>query len=333
MKRGFWTGLTASLGLMVLILDARTALSGAVAGINLCIKAVVPSLFPFFVLSIILTSTIFGQKSTIFAPVGRLCGMPKGSESLLIVGLLGGYPTGAQAVCQAYTSGLLCKEDARRLLGFCSNAGPAFLFGMAGTMFPSPVYAWILWAIHILSAITVGALLPGKSRRNVRMKQTPQITVSASLERSIKIMASVCAWVVIFRVIISFCDRWILWLLPTGLKTVLIGALELSNGCCELDMIGDVGLRFVACSGMLGFGGLCVAMQTLSVTKELGTGMYFPGKVLQCLLSVFLSSLIAEIAGCCNLATLPIVIISGAIFAIFLLLMQKKSSIIGQHGV
>ena len=38
----------AALGMLVLILDSKTALAGAREGIDLCIRTVIPSLFPFF---------------------------------------------------------------------------------------------------------------------------------------------------------------------------------------------------------------------------------------------------------------------------------------------
>ncbi len=325
MHRRIWTSILSGIGLIVLILDAKTALQGAAEGIELCLKAVIPALFPFFMLSILLTSTLIGQKIPILAPIGRLCGMPYGSESLLIVGLLGGYPTGAQAVTQAYSLGQIRKHDAQRLLGFCSNAGPAFLFGMVAPNFPSSWYAWALWGIHILSAVLVGALLPYKSDDTARIKAAKPISLSSALERSIKIMASVCAWVVLFRVMIAFADRWFLWLVPEYTRTIIIGILELSNGCCELSLIQDESLRFIICSGILAFGGLCVTMQTVSVAKELGMGMYFPGKVLQCLISLILSCLVML-----NRLEIAIAMLSFSIIFVILLLllrkMQKKSS-------
>jgi hypothetical protein len=45
----------------------------------------------------------------------------------------------------------------------------------------------------------------------------------------------------------------------------------------------------VICSALLGLGGICVAMQTISVTGSLGTGWYFRGKILQCILSIVLA--------------------------------------------
>ena len=324
MHRRSWTYLLPCVGFLVLILDAKTALQGAAEGIELCIKTVIPALFPFFMLSILLTSALIGHRNRIFAPIGALCGMPKGSESLLLVGLLGGYPTGAQAVNNAYTSGQISKEDGQRLLAFCSNAGPSFIFGMLSIMFPSAIYAWAIWVIHVLSAVLVGALLPGKSKNNTKMARAKPIMIPAALERSIKIMASVCAWVVLFRVIIAFAQRWFLWLLPGVTQTIFIGILELSNGCCALSSIPDIGLRFVVCSGLLTLGGFCVTMQTVSVTKELGMGMYFPGKALQCLISLALSSVFALILGVNSSFTLTIPAFSCLLLGIFLLLFQKN---------
>ena len=49
-KKQLWTGIAASMGMLVLILDGKTALEGARQGIELCLRTVVPSLFPFFLL-------------------------------------------------------------------------------------------------------------------------------------------------------------------------------------------------------------------------------------------------------------------------------------------
>ena len=78
--------------MLALILDGRTAIDGARQGIELCLRTVIPSLFPFFVLSILLTSSLLGGSLAVLRPLGRLFGMPDGAESLLIPAFLGGYP-------------------------------------------------------------------------------------------------------------------------------------------------------------------------------------------------------------------------------------------------
>jgi hypothetical protein len=62
---------------------------------------------------------------------------------------------------------------------------------------------------------------------------------------------------------------------------MLWGILELTNGCIHLGTLEDPELRFAVCAVLLSFGGLCVTMQTVSVTGKLGSGLYFPGKILQ----------------------------------------------------
>lgn len=287
-----WTAIFAALGMGIIILDAQTALSGAREGLELCIRTVIPSLFPFFVLSILLTGALAGSKSAFLAPVGRLCGLPRGTEPLLLVGLLGGYPVGAQCIAASFRAGQLSRDDARRMLGFCSNAGPAFIFGMAASLFQRQYVAWILWGIHILSALLVGAILPGKSRDTIPFSSARVPTLPQALASGIRVMASVCGWVILFRVLIAFMERWFLWLLPKEVQIALIGFLELSNGCCELIQISAERMRFVLCACILSFGGLCVAMQTISVTGDLGTGAYFPGKVMQSLFSFILAAAI-----------------------------------------
>ena len=62
-----------------------------------------------------------------------------------------------------------------------------------------------------------------------------------------------------------------------------------------LQSISGEGKRFLLAGILIGFGGLCVGMQTMSVTEGLGTGWYFPGKVFQATVSVLLSILLQPI--------------------------------------
>lgn len=289
-KKQLLTGSFATVGLLILILDGKTALVGAQNGIDLCLRTVIPSLFPFFVLSILLTSSLSGSSIPLLHSIGQFCGIPEGAEGILIPGFLGGYPVGAQAIGNAYASKNISREDSLRMLSFCSNAGPAFLFGMISSLFPEKETPILLWIIHIGSALMVAVLQPviSSSRANSVSSQT--LTLPAALHRSLSVMATVCGWVILFRIILSFLDRWFLWLFPTPLQVLLTGFLELSNGCCELSRITNPDLRFVVCSGMLAWGGVCVMLQTKSVSAGLPIGSYLKGKCVQCLFSLLLSA-------------------------------------------
>ena len=294
-RKNFWTGLFAAAGMLLLILDPKTALSGANKGIELLLRTIVPSIFPFLVLSQLIHKSFMGISIPILKPIRKLCGLPKGAESIFLLGLIGGYPVGAQSIENAYISGTLNEHDAKRLLGFCNNAGPAFIFGMASGLFSSMKTAWVLWLVHILSAIAVGALLPGKSNKVCKLDNSKTFGLPLAIEKGVKTMGQICAWVILFRIIIAFACRWFLWILPKNVEIAIIGFLELSNGCCELYAVSQEGLRFVLSSVILSLGGICVGMQTYSVAKRTGLGRYFPGKVLQGCISFFIAGVLQYI--------------------------------------
>ena len=325
-RKQFWNGICASIGMLILILDGKMALEGTRNGIELCLKTVIPSLFPFFILSIVLTNSLAGTSLPFLRPLGQLCGIPKGAESSLISGFLGGYPVGAQCISAAHNTGQLSSSEAARMLSFCNNAGPAFLFGMISSVFPSKWHVWALWGIHIISAIFVAMIIPGNSSKILQVSEKSGISLSNALQSAIRVMATVCGWVVLFRVLIAFLNRWILWLLPMDLQVLFTGLLELSNGCCELLSVTDVKLRFLICSGMLAFGGLCVTMQTVCVASRLSLRLYFQGKLMQTFFSLILSCGILYHAWLMCFALLVISLL-------ILRKMQKKSSIPAAVGV
>lgn len=281
----------AALGMVILILDGKTALMGAQSGIELCIRTVIPSLFPFFLLSHILTGRILGHSVPMLAPIRTIAKIPIGGESVFLTGILGGYPVGVQAAC----TGGLQQTDAARMIAFCNNAGPSFIFGVAASLFPYRWIPWALWGIQIVSALMVAYTIPPTDTRKITpIKENPP-TVTASMTASLKNMGSVCGWVIIFRILINVLNRWVLWFLPEYLQILIAGILELTNGCCQLGDVSNIGLRFVICAGFLSFGGLCVAMQAASAAKDNSFRLYFPGKILQTLFSILLAILIQNL--------------------------------------
>ena len=287
-------GILAAMGMLLLILDGKTAVEGAQAGVELCLQTVIPSLFPFFMLSILVTGAFSGADSGTGRLLGKLFLLPAGSESVLIPGFLGGYPAGAQCIGEAYRRRQLDENDAERMLSFCSNAGPAFLFGMVSRQFPKLWMVWALWGIQIASALCVARVFP--PGRQVRISGADsKINLADAMASSVSIMMQVCGWVILFRVWIAFLERWFLWLLPAYAKIMLIGLLELSNGCCMLVLIENLKWRFLICAGLLSWGGLCVTMQTGSAAKGLSLKYYILGKLIQGLLSItFAAAIVFE---------------------------------------
>ena len=291
-KQNLRTAIAAAMAMLVLILDGRTALSGASEGISVCINTLIPSLFPFILLSILLAGSLSGQEIPFLRPASKLCCLPRGAESLLAIGFLGGYPVGAQNVALLRVSGQISDLQASRMITFCNNAGPAFIFGVLGCMFAFPTTPWLLWAIHIASALLVGAILPGGEDSAAVSPLPRRIRLTEALSQAVRTMSLICGWVVLMRMVIAFLQRWFLWIFPLPLQVIITGILELANGCIQLESISCEGLRFILASTFLSLGGVCVMLQTASVTEGIPMTLYFPGKLLQCAVSILLSCIV-----------------------------------------
>ena len=252
----------------VLILDGRTAVTAAAEATELCLTVVIPSLFPFFVLSSLLTVSGAG----LLSPVLCRCGVPRGMEALCLTGLLGGFPVGAQMVGQACKDGRLDAFQGRTLLGICNQAGPAFLFGVVAPLFSSPAVGGALWGIQLLAALLTGALLVGRNGDAACRKAAPA-PLSRQLPGWIRSLSYVCAWVILFRVVLAFLEKWGLRLLPEPVQLLAAGLVELTNGCMGLARCPSEVSRFLLAGVMLGCGGGCVLMQTYSLAAEAGLAM------------------------------------------------------------
>lgn len=290
-KHRYLSAWAAAAGMLVLIADGKTALQGASEGVTMCIQTLIPSLFPFFVLSNVITSTLSSQKLPFLRPIGKIFQIPEGSEFLLAVGFLGGYPVGARNVSQLYRNQHLSKSDAEGMIMICNQAGPSFLFGIVGPMFSRPEAVWSLWLIQILSTFAVARMLPCPQTKKTKAPSPQSATYPQQLQNAIQAMASVCGWVVLLRMVWKILMRWVLWLFPQMLQIGLAGAIELANGCLLLPQLSSEQMRFLFAAGLLSFGGGCVLLQTKSVCNGLSMKIYFPGKILQSAISTGLAAI------------------------------------------
>ena len=164
--------------------DASLAAAGA---LSLCAKVIVPSLFPFFVCANLfcalhLTQPLERALSGVMQPV---FGVPGSGAAALVVGLTGGYPSGAQTIAALYAAGSIDKKSAGRLLLFCNNCGPAFIFGVVGpAVFGSRLAGLLLYIVHCTSALLLGTLprkktaVPPSENANAAQEAPPSPTAS-----------------------------------------------------------------------------------------------------------------------------------------------------------
>lgn len=286
------------LTLAALLMAAVFLLRGSAAvhlgierGLTLCLHSVLPSLFPFFVLSSLLLSLGFVEGlGRLLAPMmERLFHLGGNGAAALALGLIAGYPSGARTVCRLYESHLCGREEAERLLGFCNNAGAAFFLSYLGAgLFGLREGMW-LWLIHVLAALLTGMLL--RPRRTLSLERRPAranppgffAAFPAAVQSGFSSFLSVCGFVLLFSVLMQPL-RTLLG------ETPLLGIIELFGGVSALDTSPR---SFLLAAALTGFGGLSVHAQAASFFSAAGLSgrWHLRGKILHALLSFLLAAL------------------------------------------
>ena len=119
---------------LALILWPDQAMEAMRDGLKLCGNVILPSLFPFFVLSSLVVelgmSRYLGKLlEPVMAPLFRVNG---NCAAALALGFVGGYPVGARTAIELYEQDQCSRTEAERMLAFCNNSGPAFILGVVG---------------------------------------------------------------------------------------------------------------------------------------------------------------------------------------------------------
>ncbi len=249
--------------ILALILFPTLATEGAVEGIRLCGTALIPALLPFLLVTKLMGDRLPEPKSLRNRKGISGCG-------LLAYGLsfVGGYPAGVATVVSFYKQGKLSKQEAQRWIPYCNNSGPGFFVGVLGVgLFGDPKKGLLLYGIHVFSALLV--LLLCYREDGLRVQIRPLIRKERStfpqafqeaLGDSCNTMIRICGLVILFSVLRKLFSH----ILPSALLPYM-GLLELSSG---LLTTGRDDLILWAL--FMGWGGLCVHMQAMSIWQEAG---------------------------------------------------------------
>ncbi len=285
--------LAASAVTVLLLLRPQEAAGAVRAGLALCGGTVIPSLFPFFAaISLLLQLGASDVLGRLCAPVMKPLFRMRGECALpLLAGLLGGYPSGAKTAAGLYAQGRITRQEAELLLGFCDNCGPAFLLGYVGAgLFGDAAAGLRLYLIHVLAALLTGLLLcrlhkdrglalPGAALPAVPVSFPQALT--SSIAGALASTLNICAFVVFFQVLSA--------LPPTPLPLPVLGALEMTGGAAALT---PNRAGFIAAAAMVGWGGLSVHCQAMSLTAPEGLSFrwHWTGKAVQAVLSALLAA-------------------------------------------
>ena len=281
--------------------------------LKLCVQVLLPSLFPFFVLSsmVISTGVIQRLSTRLEKPFQWLFGLPGSFGAALLLGAAGGYPVGAKTIATLYQQGQCSRRDAEKALRFCNNAGPAFLISAVGASLLQDPHAGLkLYAVHVLSALIIGFIYR-KNTDHVKyngitadhMRNTATISLFLrAVTDAFSSFLNVSAFVLIFSVISTMLQQLplidslhclsgggILW------YGLLAGFLELTSGVACLTQGGlPPSILLPALSFVCGWGGCSVQFQTISLLHDAGLScrQYLKSKLLQGILAALITGMI-----------------------------------------
>jgi len=314
------------LAIGALIRFPRESIQAASDGLSLSLNVIIPSLFPFFVLSTLMVRLGFTRYfGRVFEPVMRpLFRVGGASASAFVLGFVGGYPIGAKTAISLYEEGQINKVEAERLLAFSNNSGPAFILGVVGVgIFASSHVGVILYATHAIASILVGILFrfwgtgdiscAGRRIRKVDSDVRFSDAFISSVTGAFQSTLHICGFVIFFTVFIrllflagaipALASLFSTLLAGVGLgyewvSMLFIGLIELSSGVWSLrEVAGQMSSAIAMAAFMLGWAGLSVHCQVLSFIGGSGLSVrsYILGKLLHGIFSALLIFLLTAL--------------------------------------
>ncbi len=292
--------------IILFLLFPYAASDGVKKGLSICAETLIPSLFPYTVISELLVRFGLGAYSARFLgrPMKSIFGVSGACSGALLLGILCGFPIGAKTASQLYEKGDISKEDAERVLAFCNLPSPPFMiFAVGRGLFSSEKIGIILY-ISVLSANLIIGILSGSRRRKMELCRTPVPIKSesaaeaftASVISAAGTLISVCAYVSFFTCAVG-CLTELFSETPQELKVLLFSFFELTSGAAGSSMLNNIPLGILICSAAAGWSGLSVFCQIRALTGTLSLKPYFVSKVAAAIISPIITLSIIKLTG------------------------------------
>ncbi len=260
----------------------QAAATGASRGLTICGTVIIPSILPFLVLigTFLRCSAAGALGRRLAKPTAYLLRLPSVCAAPILLSFVGGYPAGAAAVRDLLDAGRISTDEARRMLHFCVNAGPAFAVGTVGGMLlQDPRIGWMLWAAQLVSAWTIG-IAEARTAPKIQVEKAPRtraLPLSAAFAQAVNTAVtstlSMCGFVILFAVVLGIADGCGLMHLLEGIRwadvpvsTLVSGIAEVTAGCIEA--AGHTPPLLFWIGFFVGFGGVSVHCQIHGLLAE-----------------------------------------------------------------
>ena len=263
--------------------------TAVIDGINLWFACVLPSLFPYFIITTLLsTLKVTGKISNALSPLTKRLFNVNGSVGYaLFMSIISGYPMGAKIVSDLKDGGMLTDTEATRSAALCSTSSPVFLIGSVGSlMFKNAFFGLMLFICHIISIVLVGVLFSFYKRKEkstanfnaftpTKLDNLLYDSVYSAVTSSLLVGGIITLFYLITEVLLSFNVLSPLTFLFESIigdkhtaQGLVLGIIESTRGLKTLAGGGITFLSLPVCAFICGFGGISVIMQSLAYLKK-----------------------------------------------------------------
>lgn len=269
--------------MLILVVNPKTALDGAVSGLSLWFDVILPTLLPYMIISYLIQN-VYG--SSIQNP---LC-------YIITIGLTCGFPMGAYATTSMYSSRKINRIQAYLLLMCCNISSPAFVISYItmSSLKLSNISPCILLINYIPTLlIIIYLIINNKSLNHETKNSLPPSkplnfeTLDEAITTSISNVLKLCGYIIIFSILAQFIAQT--HIANPYLKCIIIGVTEITtginyavnSGLCLEQMVPIV--LFINA-----FGGLSCIFQSATFIRntDLDIKKYMYSKILLALLTL-----------------------------------------------
>lgn len=303
------------------LINPKTCSNACISGVSVWAINVFPVLFPFFILTRTIVTLSSNQTGRLDKFFSKFFNTPRGSLKIYSLSLLSGYPMGAKLICNEFEDGKTNSHQALKMLSFCSMAGPMFIIGTVGVAIMKNMICGIVILASNIIATLINGIIFSKFKKEEKLEHSlkaPQYKTSHfSIEQIvydslISVLMVGCYIALSFLLIellkslniinfITFSLSKIFRIDESIISSVIIGIVEITKGAIEIEKL-NVALRLktIILSGIIGFGGLSVMMQSVSFLSKLKLKIkhMFLQKFIQGLISLIIAVILTSVIKC-----------------------------------
>lgn len=241
----------------------------------LYINTIMPSLFPNMVFSNLIVKQDISKviPNKIINLFNKLFNFNKNVTTLFIISFFTGSPTNIININEYEEKGLINEEEAEYLSYITHNINPLFVIQIVGISILGDIKVGIILILLQFISNTIKAFIfkskfNKKSKININTSNNNIVNnIKTSVSTSANSLLVIFGVIVMFNILIELITN--IFNFNSIINTIISITLEITSGILKINSLNiNYVLKIIICYLALNFGGICIHMQSLSLSKN-----------------------------------------------------------------